>query len=141
METPKQRLLQYIEYLGISKSQFYKKTGLSNGYLDKNPNVNSSKIEIIGAAFPTLNLNWVISGEGPMIRQEPPEDMPGLDDTYTGRELFEASRQAIKETVADMIMTGQLFLPDAVQTRDALIEQLKKENASLSARIKELEKK
>ena len=76
-----------------------------------------------------------------MIRQEPPEDMPGLDDTYTGRELFEASRQAIKETVADMIMTGQLFLPDAVQTRDALIEQLKKENASLSARIKELEKK
>lgn len=141
METPKQRLLQYIEYLGISKSQFYKKTGLSNGYLDKNPNVNSSKIEIIGAAFPALNLNWVISGEGPMIRQEPPEDMLGLDDTYTGRELFEASRQAIKETVADMIMTGQLFLPDAVQTRDALIEQLKKENASLAARIKELEKK
>lgn len=66
--------------------------------------------------------------------------MSGLDATYTGRELFDATRQATKEIVAEMVMNGQLYLPDAIKTRDALIEQLKTENARLLARIAELEK-
>ena len=31
-----ERILQFIEYKGISKLAFYREVGLSNGFLDKN---------------------------------------------------------------------------------------------------------
>lgn len=64
----KARLLQYLEYKGVEKPDFYTQTGLSNGYLDKNENMNSDKLEIIVRCYPDLNLNWLVSGVEPMIR-------------------------------------------------------------------------
>ena len=34
--TSRDRIIKYVEYKGISKNKFYKETGLSNGFLDKN---------------------------------------------------------------------------------------------------------
>lgn len=59
----KERLLQYIENNGITKAEFYKKTGLSNGFLDKNTNINSDKLEIISSVYRDLNLIWLITGK------------------------------------------------------------------------------
>lgn len=63
----KNRLLQYIEYKGIKKVDFYKATGLSNGFLDKNANISSDKIEIISSTFEDLSIDWLVSGRGEMI--------------------------------------------------------------------------
>lgn len=67
----KERLLKYLDYKGITKADFYKKTGLSNGFLDKNANINSDKIEIIGRVCVDLNLIWLINGDGNMIVASP----------------------------------------------------------------------
>lgn len=64
------RLLQYIEYKEDSKYRFYKKTGLSNGFLDKNRNIGSDKCEIISEQYPDLNLSWLITGKGEMLLSE-----------------------------------------------------------------------
>jgi len=62
-----ERLLQYLECKGDSKYRFYKKTGLSNGFLDKNRNVGSDKCEIISNHYTDLNLSWLITGKGDML--------------------------------------------------------------------------
>ncbi|WP_312342960.1 hypothetical protein [Chryseobacterium binzhouense] len=62
-----ERILQIIEYKGITKSKFYKETGLSNGFLDKVKDIGVSKLDYILKAYPDININWLISGEGDML--------------------------------------------------------------------------
>lgn len=74
----KSNLLKYIKLKSISKAEFYKKTGLSNGFLDKNSNISSNNLEIIISVFEDLSPDWLLTGRGEMLRdttsivQEPP---------------------------------------------------------------------
>lgn len=65
-----ERILQYLEYKGVSKYKFYQKTGLSNGFLDKNSSIGSEKCEIICSCYPDINLEWLITGKGKMLKLE-----------------------------------------------------------------------
>lgn len=65
------RIIDFIEFSGMSKREFYKKTKLSNGYLDKVKEFGSDKIESIISVFPDLNLQWVITGQGYMLKKKP----------------------------------------------------------------------
>jgi len=65
--TSSDRVLQFIEYKGISKRVFYANTGLSNGFLDKSSNIGSDKLEKIISAYPDLSLLFVVTGNGSML--------------------------------------------------------------------------
>lgn len=62
-----ERILKFIDAIGISKRQFYSKAGLSNGALDKVENIGTDKVEKIYYAFPQMNLEWLITGRGKMF--------------------------------------------------------------------------
>ena len=64
----KTNLLIYLDIINEKKSDFYLKTGLSNGFLDKNENISSNNIEIIISKYPHLNVDWLITGRGDMLR-------------------------------------------------------------------------
>jgi hypothetical protein len=59
-----QRILDYINFKGISKREFYKNTGLSNGYLDKTDNLSANKLAKVLVVYPDLNLYYVVAGIG-----------------------------------------------------------------------------
>jgi len=65
-----ERLRQFIDYKKISKYQFYKKTGLANGYLDRIGSIGSDKCEIIIEQYPEIRLEWLILGRGAMLHSE-----------------------------------------------------------------------
>jgi hypothetical protein len=67
----KKRLVRFAtEHLGITVHRFEKSCGLSNSYCS-NPNVVGSyaKKKII-QAYPELNMDWVITGTGSMLKGE-----------------------------------------------------------------------
>ena len=66
--TVRERICEYLEYKGISRYQFYKLTGISNGYLDKRGAITTDKCELIINCFGDLNLEWLITGKGLMVR-------------------------------------------------------------------------
>lgn len=68
--TAKCNLLKYLEIKGEKKQDFYRKTGLSNGFLDKNDHISSKNLEIIISIYPDLNLYWLITGKGEMLRDQ-----------------------------------------------------------------------
>jgi peptidoglycan hydrolase CwlO-like protein len=68
--TTKSRLLDFLANNNVKKSNFYKSTGLGNGFLDKNDNINSDKIEIIASSYPCLNIEWLITGKGEMFKEK-----------------------------------------------------------------------
>ena len=66
------RLEIYINYKQLSKNQFDKSIGASNGYIGKqirnNASIGGDIIEKIASVYTDLNLNWLISGIGEMIQ-------------------------------------------------------------------------
>lgn len=69
----KERLLQFIEYLGFTKAEFERKCGLSNGSVSKmGDNTRMSTIDAISNLYPELNIAWLRTGEGSMIKSTTP---------------------------------------------------------------------
>lgn len=68
----KERLIEFIKYKGLSLSKFEKYVGLSNGYVyNISKGIGSDKLQRILAKFPELNQDWIISGEGEMLKRIP----------------------------------------------------------------------
>ena len=68
------RLMQFIKYVGLSVRQFDISIGASNGYtlrMQKNhASIGSDVIENILKTYPQLNVVWLLTGEGEMIKKE-----------------------------------------------------------------------
>lgn len=61
-EGTKARIERFLLENKISKNQFYKNTGLSNGFLTKGSSVTSDKLKIIVEAYPSISLEWLVMG-------------------------------------------------------------------------------
>ena len=66
----KLRILQFIDYKGISKYEFYKNTSISRGTLDNSSGLTEENIAKFLAYYKEINPTWLLTGEGPMLRQE-----------------------------------------------------------------------
>ena len=64
------RILQFIDYKGISKLSFYKEVGLSNGFLDKNKSIGSEKLVKILNSYPEIEPLWLLLGQGEMLKKD-----------------------------------------------------------------------
>lgn len=61
----KDRLLELIANEGINNNQFYERTGLANGFIDKIGNqLRKSSIEKIKNTFPYWNIKYITDGTG-----------------------------------------------------------------------------
>ena len=66
--TLKERMFYLIEKEGINPNQFYTKSGLGNGYLDKvGDSFRKPTIEKIRKSFPHWNRDWILSEKGEPI--------------------------------------------------------------------------
>lgn len=82
----KDRILLFISHIGISKSTFERSCGLSNGYVNNlKGSIGANKLEGILTAFPELNRNWLLTGEGEMLNSE---NAPAVT-TATGRPYYD----------------------------------------------------
>ena len=73
ISTIKGRILQFIDFKGITKEEFYRKTEISASNF-KGANMKSEiggdKIVKISTIYPEINLDWLISGEGEIEKQK-----------------------------------------------------------------------
>lgn len=71
------RLMQFISHVGLSARQFDISIGAANGYtlrMKKNrASIGSDVIENIVRTYPQLNVAWLITGEGEMLKTDKKE--------------------------------------------------------------------
>lgn len=80
-QSVKDRLKIYIKYLGIGQSKFEKQCNLSNGYINNSKgNFGASKLEYILKLHPELNREWLLTGEGEMLKS-PVQEARGDNNT------------------------------------------------------------
>lgn len=69
--TVKERLVRFIKHSGLSVNAFEKKCGFSTGFVgNMRKSMQPDKIQTISKLFPTLNTNWLMTGEGEMFNNE-----------------------------------------------------------------------
>lgn len=67
----KERLQAFARSKGLSDRAFEITCGLSNGFMNKaSENTRRSSLDRVSAAFADLNVDWVLTGEGSMLRAD-----------------------------------------------------------------------
>ncbi len=65
----KEKILQFIDFKGISKYKFYQDTGIANGILSQKGGISEENVLKTLSYFPEINANWLLTGEGEMIKE------------------------------------------------------------------------
>lgn len=69
MNTIKDRTIEFVKYKGITMKTFEKRCGLSTGYVTSmRKGFGSDKLNNVLTAFPELNREWLLFGEGDMLK-------------------------------------------------------------------------
>ena len=128
----KERIVQFIDYKGIKKADFFAKTGIKRGFLDGDKldsTVNDIFIAKIIASYPELNIEWLLTGKGEPIKQE---SNPGYYTAVSGNDnrfgnITQGDRNAVGEPQTTRLEKGET-------------EMLRKEISHLNDMLKEKER-
>lgn len=78
-ETIKDRFVIFLKHLGIGQGKFEKITGIGNGTINNiKDGISSPKLAKIAETYPELNIEWLITGYGNMLKNI--SDMPQVSD-------------------------------------------------------------
>ena len=63
--------MDFIQYKGLSQGKFERMCNMSNGYLNNlKKTIGSEKLQNVCRAFPDLNTEWLLYGEGEMLKTD-----------------------------------------------------------------------
>lgn len=67
----KDRISKFIQYKNITIAEFERNVSLANGYIKKfKGSIGSDKLNNIISYYPDININWLITGKGSMLKSE-----------------------------------------------------------------------
>lgn len=72
----KQNILRYLAQKGVSAYEFYKESGVTRGILQQNNGISEDNIARFLAYAPDVNIEWLLTGEGPMLSHPTPPTPP-----------------------------------------------------------------
>ena len=94
VEKMKNRLIEFLKYLGIGQDKFAKNVGLSRGYVNNiGDNITMKTVDKIVKAYPELNKGWLLTGDGKMLNENCLENIPPEQE---------------KKSPIDCVLQGQL---------------------------------
>jgi hypothetical protein len=90
--TVKERLIKYLEYKKISKSDFGKEIGVSSAYVTSmRKSIQPDKIESIALKYPDLDTEWLLTGKGSMLKKDSSDlDIGGSNKPLSINDLVKA---------------------------------------------------
>ena len=129
----KQRILQFADTLGVSKRDFYAQIGVSRGTLESNTGITEDIVAKFIAVFPKISLDWLIIGQGPMLRDEyPPATSVVQHDPNDLQRIKDLERHiATLEKLADAKDNEIRRCEESKADKDRLIAKLEGENNRL----------
>lgn len=123
----KERIIKIIEYKGIPKEEFYVKIGMTSanfrGKAKQTP-INSTAIENILSEIPDVNPNWLLTGNGSMLKDG---DVKSRSQLIFGDNNQMAGTSLKNNELAQEI----LKLKALVQQKDDIINKLLKQQEKL----------
>ena len=115
--TTRDRLQEFISYLGITNATFEKSSGLGNGFVGKaGITIRESKLEQISNTYPQLNIEWLCHGVGSMIK--------GKEENPTTRTLPLIHIDSVGGTTSDNSIISPEYIERYIPFADAKAEDV-----------------
>ena len=120
------RLVEFIKTLGKPVTVFESELGLSNGFVNKtNEKMQKKTRMMIQQAYPQLNMEWVFSGEGEMIRPGYASNTPCGDEQQHGGGTVSGNWNNVNFGRDNVIRTDQRLLEIIQEQQKTISEQSK----------------
>lgn len=125
----KQRVEEFCKVNKLSIREFERKIDVSYGYFShlKSNGVSHEKVKKIIFAFPTLNIDWLLTGKGEMLRPNQVQNINGDHNTTT---MNGDIQQTTESNRTDRLIESNLELirqhGELIRQQGELIEMLKK---------------
>ena len=71
----KQRILQYLDFKGITKYECYKNTGITNGVLSQPNGMSEDNLLKFLSYYSDVNPIWLLTGEGEILLTKTPKNV------------------------------------------------------------------
>mgnify|MGYP003600890935 CR=1 FL=1 len=117
-----ERIKEYIDFKGITNQSFEKKVGFSNGafasQLKNKRTIGVDKLENILIVFNDLSAEWLLTGQGNMLKGQITPVVSEVDRTY--KELADARLEVIEGLRFKIASLEQTII-----TKDEKIAELK----------------
>lgn len=127
-----ERLYQYIEFKDIKPTRFEKEVGLGNGYLGtqlrRSGEIGSGILKKIIENCQDLSLEWLVTGEGKMIRdgQSVGFPEPTASDPLETNDKADDTSQNQETILLERIIATQQKTIEALEARIADLEGQKR---------------
>lgn len=116
-----ERLLQLIDYLNISVREFERKIGVTEGVISKSlarkTGLKAETLQKIAEIFPQITLEWLLLGEGEMLRTQR-DGQPECSGSATEIELLKAAIRD-KEKIIEGLEENQRLLKEKIDFLEA----------------------
>lgn len=122
--TIQERILQYLEYKKVTPYKFCKDLEFPMGSLNKRGSIGTDKYLKIIKYYKDLNPEWLLSGEGPMLKEKQAPQANTPDDKYL--QLLEEHNKTLKDQLRD---------------KEAIIKEKEEKEALYKERIQELQQR
>lgn len=97
MKTIKDRIVEYVLHIGVSNRQFEIECNLSNGTINNiKDGISSPNLEKIFNRYPNLSLEWLVTGQGNMLKSASSESLLSSDKE-------QEYKDAIKELETEIV--------------------------------------
>lgn len=74
-----ERLKQFLNYMGLGQNVFEKNMGWGNGYIAHiKKSIGSDKLNDIINEYPLFNIEWLITGNGNMLKEEKKKNITSI---------------------------------------------------------------
>lgn len=120
--TIQERILQYLEYKKVTPYKFCKDLEFPMGSLNKRGSIGTDKYLKIIKYYRDLNPEWLLSGEGTMLKDEQAPQANTPDDKYLM--LLEEHNKTLKDQLKD---------------KEAIIKEKEEKEALYKEKIKDLQ--
>lgn len=130
--TTRERILAFIDYKGLNKRRFLVACGMSETYIDSmgEGGLGPKAQKAIATAYPELNIAWLITGQGTMLREDydptKVQENDRVQPTNAGRPKLndvELSKEAYRQLIAEKDRLIEQLIMDKKQLYD-IIERL-----------------
>jgi len=119
--TIKERILQVAKYKGFTLDNFCNKIGLTYGNFKgkaKETPINSDAIVNILSIIPDINIEWLLTGEGPMLRND-----DGSNDAKLAQVVPVVEQSCAQCAIKDKLIESQQATIEAQRETINLLKQ------------------
>lgn len=120
MSDTQKRIREFIEYLGINVKSFEKQIGVSNGFVNSlGQNIQQRNQNKISKAFPKLNMFWLLTGEGNMLKSNISNDSPSINSFKKGVPYYDVDFIAGFDVMENSQIINPTYYIDFLPFNDA----------------------